>query len=507
MADVLLHFVQPDVSLPWWKLQLPTAYLRRWFAPDVLTALPVDLIVRYFVDPSHSNFNDTLVRLVFLLSRLLRLLRVGRLLGRLQQNPSLSYGLVKMLSLQGGIFGCIHICACFWLLLIRLQDYPEDGWYPSWLKLQGVSSYSQGDQYITALYWSVATIMSVGYGDVVPKTSVEMLFADLCMCLGSFLFSYIIGHVPFIRATFVTRGTLYESKVRETLEYCERNAVTEELRHRVRNYYESTLDERHFVDEQVLLDAMPKSLKATVLLNMNNEAVRKIPLFAAMGERFLMNLASLLQPFVCAAGDFIIHEGEVGREMFILIRGTVIIMVGDRPVRQLSNGSFFGEIALLENAVRNASVIAETTSDMFSLGQTEFVRLLDDSEGAREKFEEIAVWRAKAAAAAAGQSADGEEDDSDADSECSGVSAASEASQSQFDASGIELKPTASSGTPFNVKKSKLKPSVSGHIPSPYSASEKVLAPLPSKHAQGGHSPLPGRAHGGHSPSGAPAGR
>jgi hypothetical protein len=240
-----------------------------------------------------------------------------------------------------------------------------------------------------------------------------------------------------------------------------------------------------------------------------------------MGERFLMNLASLLQPFVCAAGDYVIHEGEVGREMFILIRGTVIIMVGNRAVRSLSNGSFFGEIALLENAVRNASVIAETTSDMFSLGQTEFVRLLDDSEGAREKFEEIAVWRAKAAAAAAGQADDDDDDDdhdddddsgSDKKSRSSNTSTASEASKNQFDEIS-DLKPARPVTSNGNFKTKKLKPSVSGHIPSPYSASEKVLAPLPGtrKHSHvgslspagrkpGEHSPVPARAPGGHSP-------
>jgi CRP-like cAMP-binding protein len=106
-----------------------------------------------------------------------------------------------------------------------------------------------------------------------------------------------------------------------------------------------------------------------VLLNMNNEAVRKIPLFAAMGERFLMNLASLLQPFVCAAGDYVIHEGEVGREMFILIRGTVIIMVGNRAVRSLSNGSFFGEIALCAAARRLGRRAREVRGDCGVAGQ------------------------------------------------------------------------------------------------------------------------------------------
>ena len=54
-----------------------------------------------------------------------------------------------------------------------------------------------------------------------------------------------------------------------------------------------------------------------------------------MGAVFLTNLAALLRSYMCARGDYIIHAGEIGHEMYTVIRGTVVVLVGEdkKPVR------------------------------------------------------------------------------------------------------------------------------------------------------------------------------
>ena len=52
--------------------------------------------------------------------------------------------------------------------------------------------------YVISLYWSVTTLTSIGYGDVVPGTMVEYIVATLLMFIGSFLYTYIIGTVAGI---------------------------------------------------------------------------------------------------------------------------------------------------------------------------------------------------------------------------------------------------------------------------------------------------------------------
>ena len=66
-------------------------------------------------------------------------------------------------------------------------------------------------------------------------------------------------------------------------------------------------------------------------------------------------------------GDLVCREGEIAREMYFIKSGTVQVQLHGQPVTLLKKGSYFGEIGLLRNARRNASVRAMTDCDLFVL--------------------------------------------------------------------------------------------------------------------------------------------
>lgn len=87
-----------------------------------------------------------------------------------------------------------------------MEDHLEDS--DTWLHRLRVRQAETGDPvldlssswniYVIALYWSVTTLTSIGYGDVIPGTMLEYSVATFLMFIGSFLYTYIIGTVAGI---------------------------------------------------------------------------------------------------------------------------------------------------------------------------------------------------------------------------------------------------------------------------------------------------------------------
>ena len=88
--------------------------------------------------------------------------------------------------------------------------------------------------------------------------------------------------------------------------------------------------------------------------------LQQVTLFAACSRKDLHKLAHLSEDRRVAAGTTIVNEGDDGNEFFVILDGTARVSRQGRKIATLGPGSGFGELALLENAPRNATVVADT---------------------------------------------------------------------------------------------------------------------------------------------------
>lgn len=105
--------------------------------------------------------------------------------------------------------------------------------------------------------------------------------------------------------------------------------------------------------------------------------LKKVPMFEAFSMKELELLGRLAEDVRVTAGKELIQEGSTGREFFVISSGKAKVSRNGRKIAELGSGKFFGELALLENAPRNATVTAETDMQVYVLGQREFLGLLN----------------------------------------------------------------------------------------------------------------------------------
>ncbi len=117
---------------------------------------------------------------------------------------------------------------------------------------------------------------------------------------------------------------------------------------------------------------MPRGLRKDAKIDL----IAKVPLFEGLAKRQLAQVASIADEVDLPQGKVLTREGERGREFFILLEGEAEVRRKGRKLATRHAGEFFGEIALVSNIPRVATVTATTSVHALVIRDVEFRTLL-----------------------------------------------------------------------------------------------------------------------------------
>jgi len=328
---------------------------------DILAALPLGL------------FSNSFIRLV----RLAKLYKVRIILGRLLVQNLRFAPQLSLLYLVLGIFLATHWISCGWLL-IRTPDL----------------SLTPTENYINALYWSMTTISTVGYGDIVPQNILEKGYAIFTMLMGFAFFSLLIGQIANLLNRRDPANKHYIENIARLSQFMRYRPLPAELQEGIQSYYQYKWQKRLGLNEEEFLDTLPQHLKTQVAMQMKTDILEKIPLFQEASDAFIESIALHLQAVVFTPGSYITRAGEIGEEMYFIVYGEVSALNQEgEELSRLSEGDFFGEISLFLHRLRTASIVAETYCDMYKLSKSAFDQVITHYPYFAAKIEEIARSR------------------------------------------------------------------------------------------------------------------
>lgn len=186
----------------------------------------------------------------------------------------------------------------------------------------------------TAMWWGIVTIASVGYGDMTPVTAWGRVFGGLVIVIG-------------LSTVAVPVGILATGFYRE-------------------------LRKHDFI--------------------VTWKTVAEVPLFKGLDASRIAEIARMLKPQMVPERQVVVRRGEPAGAMFFILEGEVEVDVQPAPVR-LGKGQYFGEIALIRDIQRTATVTTTGETSLLALDVTDFRRLMTQYPDIRESIEKVAAER------------------------------------------------------------------------------------------------------------------
>ncbi|CAF0853279.1 unnamed protein product [Rotaria sordida] len=334
-------------------------YLKSWFIIDLLACLPYDVFNAF----QEAEEIDIFQRYgsIFSALKVLRLLRLGRVFRKLDNY--LEYGAAVLLLLICVFVLVAHWFACVWYTIGFREGRggPGKRMEYSWLvKMDRELHYACIDSYgnltayesngtcrkaayVTALYYTMSSLTSIGFGNVAANSDNEKIFTCVMMLIGSLLYATIFGNVTTIFTQMYSATARYHEMLSSIREFMRLHGMPNQLNERIMDYVVSTWAMTKGIDATKVLNYCPKDMRADICVHMNRSVFNEHPAFRLASDGCLRALAVHFHINHSAPGDMLYHCGESLDMLCFIVSGSLEVIQDDEVLAILSTNDVFGD--------------------------------------------------------------------------------------------------------------------------------------------------------------------
>ncbi|XP_031392282.1 potassium channel KAT3-like [Punica granatum] len=346
-------------------------YLSTWFLFDVCSTAPFQSIGLLFMNNGGLGFK------ALSMLRLWRLRRVSALFARLEKDIRFNYFWTRCTKLISVTLFAVHCAGCFNYLIADRYPDPRKTWIGA--VNPNFKEDSLWDRYVTAMYWSITTLTTTGYGDLHAENPREMLFDIFYMLFNLGLTSYLIGNMTNLVVHWTSRTRNFRDTVRAASEFAARNQLPPHIQDQMLSHL-CLKFKTEGLKQQETSNGLPKAIRASISHCLFLPIVQKAYLFQGVSHDFLFQLVPEMEAEYFPPKQDILLQNEAPTDIYLLVSGTADVISkhnGHDPVIvKATSGDLFGEIGVLCQRPQPYTVRTREISQILRLNRTSLINTI-----------------------------------------------------------------------------------------------------------------------------------
>jgi len=395
ISDIIMNFFLPfkTENGRWEKnhYNIAMRYMKSGLLIDLVSVFP---------------FEGVRVIRLLRLSKLLRIFNANRIIKRWETKYSINFlvwGFSKYILVM--VF-LSHWLACIFKMVLMISDPENNNWETNYFKdnLGYDSTVEPIESYLAALYWAVMTVTTIGYGDVVPRSSLERAFTIFAMLLGAGSYAYCVGAVCGLVASMSESKAVFQRKLDKLNNLMNELQIKSSKQQRLREYMYYVQGTDHVNTSAAILDSLTAEMRYDLTFEAYGRFVDKLSLVEYVPpferERFIRRLCALVEMHIHPPKEIIIAIGQKFSFIHVIAKGIVVKRgssllpknvesyedFDDQTTEFLEKESQFGEEFLLSSCRSRYSCSSLTYVELVSISKPNFERLLPEFPGANRKI-------------------------------------------------------------------------------------------------------------------------
>ncbi|KAH0460054.1 hypothetical protein IEQ34_010717 [Dendrobium chrysotoxum] len=302
--------------------------------------------------------------------------------------------LIKCLSsLQVTLFA-LHLTACVYCWMAYHHRIIEKTWLG-----QPVPNFKERSiwlGYIYAIYFSISTLTTVGYGDLHADNKWEKIFGILLMLFNIGLTAYLIGNMTNLIVHEASRTFRMREASHNISRYARKNGLPETLRTQMMQHVRLKFKTIELQQEEVLT-RLPKAIRSSIAQHLFQQTVDLAYLFKGVSENFIAQLVSEMKAEYFPPKADIILQKEIPTEFYIVIAGELEVLTNENGTEKvhcfynyilkstkqkeilsaLGPADMAGEIGVILNIPQPFTIRSKSISQVVRIGHSHFRQVVE----------------------------------------------------------------------------------------------------------------------------------